>query len=102
MGFDLANPAVASFKDVPKAHFAYPSIETLATKGIVSGVGNRSFQPAQPCTREQLSFILANLGEFEVEQLFAGTPKDSKTLKRRELSRILYRLLRLKLGLENR
>ena len=99
MGFDLINPSVPSFQDVPKNHFAYPSIETLAAKGIVSGVGNRRFQPAQPCTREQLSFILNNLGEFEIDKLFAGTPRDAKTLKRRELSRILYRLLRLNLGL---
>lgn len=98
MGFDLTNPAVPSFQDVPKKHFAYSSIETLAAKKIVSGVGNQRFQPSQPCTREQFSFILGNLGQFKSDELFAGTPKDANPLKRRELSRILYRLLRLKLG----
>lgn len=101
MGFNLVNPSVPSFEDVPPGHFAYPSIETLAAKGIISGVGNGRFAPAKPCTRKQLSFILNNLGQFEFDQLFAGTPRDNQTLKRRELSRILYRLLRLKLGLPN-
>ena len=96
MGFDLVNSSVPSFQDVPREHFAYQSIETLAAKGIVSGVGNRRFAPTQPCTREQLSFILGNLGGWEINQLFAGTPIDATTLKRRELSRILYRLLHLK------
>ncbi|HAC62206.1 MAG TPA: hypothetical protein DCF68_01395, partial [Cyanothece sp. UBA12306] len=92
MGFDLVNPSVPSFIDVPKEHFAYQSIETLAAKGIISGVGNRRFAPAQPCTRQQLSWILANLGGLNINQLFAGTPLDASTLKRRELSRVIYRL----------
>lgn len=97
MGFELINPNTPSFVDVPTSHFAYSSIETLAAKNLVSGVGNQRFNPSDPCTREHLSFMVANLGDFPVNEIFSGTPQDNKPLERRELSRILYRLLCFKL-----
>ena len=96
MGFELLNPESPTFVDVPKNHFAYRAIETMAAKGIVSGMGNGYFAPSSRCTREQLTFIVGKSGDFNVYQLFgsSGTPMDAQPLKRRELSRILYLVLR--------
>ena len=96
MGFELLNPGSPTFVDVPKNHFAYRAIETMAAKGIVSGIGNGYFAPSSRCTREQLTFIVGKSGDFNVYQLFrsSGTPMDAQPLKRRELSRILYLVLR--------
>ena len=101
MGFELLNPLFPTFYDVPKEHFAYRAIETMAAKGIVSGVGNGYFAPNLRCTREQLAFIVGKSGDFDVFQLFAvsGTPLDARPLLRRELSRILYMVLRSQYGI---
>ncbi len=102
MGFELINPQSPSFIDVPKRHFAYRAIETMAAKGIVSGVGNGYFAPSVQCTREQLAFIVGKSGDFDVLRLFSvsGTPLDAQPLLRRELSRILYMVLRSQYGIE--
>ncbi|NES03016.1 MAG: S-layer homology domain-containing protein, partial [Okeania sp. SIO2F4] len=95
-------PQFPTFTDVPKEHFAYRAVETMAAKGIVSGIGNGYFAPNLRCTREQLAFIIAKSGDFDVYQLFgnSGTPLDSQPLKRRELSRILYLVLRSQYGID--
>lgn len=36
----------ATFTDVPTSHWAYSSIENMATKGVVNGVGQGKFAPA--------------------------------------------------------
>ncbi|RQH21079.1 FAD-dependent oxidoreductase [Okeania hirsuta] len=102
MGFEMLNPEFPTFLDVPKEHFAYRAIETMAAKGIVSGVGNGYFAPNLQCTREQLAFIVGKSGDFDVFQLFgtSGTPLDAQPLKRRELSRILYMVLRSQYGID--
>ncbi len=99
MGFELLNPEFPTFYDVPKEHFAYRAIETMAAKDIVAGVGNGNFAPNLQCTREQLGFIVGESGDFDVYQLFSDTPLDAQPLKRRELSRILYRVLRSRYGI---
>nr|WP_238717951.1 FAD-dependent oxidoreductase [Petrachloros mirabilis] len=61
MALDLLRPETPTFIDVPPTHFAYTSIETLAAKGIVAGVGQQRFAPSQPLLREHLAILLAKV-----------------------------------------
>jgi FAD dependent oxidoreductase/S-layer homology domain len=90
-------PTHPSFTDVPPNHVAYQSIKTLFEKGIIVGVGNRRFAPNRNATREHLATMLNKSGA-NVDIMFAGTPMNSQNLHRRELSRVLYKLLQTKLG----
>jgi hypothetical protein len=90
-------PTHPSFTDVPPNHVAYQSIETLFEKGIIVGVGNQRFAPNRNATREHLATMLNKSGA-NVDIMFAETPMNSQNLHRRELSRVLYKLLQTKLG----
>ena len=81
-----------SFTDVPPEHPAYASIEALFAKGIVVGVGRRRFAPERSATRQELGTMLGKAGD-NLTSSFKETPQDSRTLFRRELSRVLYRML---------
>lgn len=48
----------ARFPDVPSSHPAYQAIESLASKGIVSGGSDGLFRPDAPVTRGQTAKIL--------------------------------------------
>lgn len=105
LNLTIVVPARPTFSDVPKTHWAYGVIETLADKNIVSGVDPGLFAPDRPMIREHLSFLIARVLEqtnlviaYDVFQR-TGTPKDSTVLKRRDLSRIFYELLKAKLGI---
>ncbi len=91
MGFDLIQPPTPTFVDVPPTHFAYPSIETLAAKGIVAGVGQQRFAPAQPLLREHLAILIAKVAPAHLNAI--NLPRDRQPAQRRELSRSLYSLL---------
>lgn len=93
LGLPLITPEIPSFVDVPRSHFAYSSIETLKARGIVSGVGDQRFAPSSQITREQFAILMANVNAGALVQLFTDTPRDASLLRRRELSRTLYRLL---------
>ena len=99
LGLSLVARTTPTFIDVPRSHFAYQSIETLYSNGITVGIGNQRFAPERPCTRQQLSIFISKVGESGFERVFLETPQDSGNLRRRELSRVLYRVLRIKLGL---
>lgn len=49
----------ATFKDVPKTHWAYEAIESLAKTGIVKGFPDNTFRPGDKMTREQFAIVLA-------------------------------------------
>ena len=51
--------AAVSFDDVQSGHWAKSYIEELASKGILSGVGNGLFKPEDYVTREQFAKIIA-------------------------------------------
>ncbi|NJN05073.1 MAG: FAD-dependent oxidoreductase [Leptolyngbyaceae cyanobacterium RM1_1_2] len=88
-------PPIPSFWDVrPGGHWAYKMIETLSSHGLVAGVGYGRFAPDAPMTREQFSFLLKKATPDVYEQAFAKTPRDSQVLQRRELSRLLYSVLK--------
>ncbi len=97
LSLELITPSRPSFADVPSNHIAYRSIETLFEKGIIVGVGNQQFAPNRNATREHLATMLNKSGA-NADIMFAETPMNSQNLHRRELSRVLYKLLQTKLG----
>ncbi|NJN24324.1 MAG: FAD-dependent oxidoreductase, partial [Acaryochloridaceae cyanobacterium RL_2_7] len=100
LDFPLITPNTPSFIDVSPNYFAYSSIETLKSRGIISGVGGNYFAPSNPITREHFAILMSHVQSEDFIQLFAETPRDSCTLRRRELSRTLYRLLQINLGIK--
>ena len=76
-------------------------IETLVAKQIVAGIGDRRFAPERPITREQLSFLVKKALPAAYDRAFARTPIDKQVAQRRELSRVLYEVMRVKLGIAN-
>jgi hypothetical protein len=97
LSLELLNPKTATFQDVSPTYFAFRSIETLYAQGIIKGVGNQQFAPEQSMTREQFAILVGKVVPNLLQEVFAGTPMDSQILRRRELSRILYRLLQTRL-----
>jgi FAD dependent oxidoreductase/S-layer homology domain len=97
LSLELSAPTRPSFIDVSPDRSAYKSIETLFKKGIVVGVGDRHFAPERSATREHLAIMLGKAGA-NAEILFAETSINAQNLHRRELSRVLYKLLQTKLG----
>ncbi len=98
LSLELSTSASPTFTDVPPDYFAYASIETLFAQGLISGVGNRRFGPERATTREQLAIVLGKAVPADLDVLFTDVPIDTQVLQRKELSRVLYRLLKAKLG----
>ncbi len=93
-------PPQPTFTDVqPGQHWAYEAIETLYAHGMIAGVGGHRFAPDVPITREQLSFVVKKAMPEVYDQAFARTPRDRQNLQRRELSRVLYEVLKGRLGI---
>ncbi|MEL6381650.1 MAG: FAD-dependent oxidoreductase [Cyanobacteria bacterium J06626_18] len=93
-------PAKPTFSDVqPGRHWAYTAIETLHAQGLVIGVGGNRFAPDLPITREQLSFLVGRAMPEVMVKAFVETPRDRQFLQRRELSRVLYEVMKAKLGI---
>jgi hypothetical protein len=93
-------PASPTFHDVvPGEHWAYIPIETLSAHGMIAGIGRNRFAPDAPITREQLSFLVKRAMPEVYDRAFARTPIDRHNLQRRELSRVLYEVLKGQLGI---
>ena len=97
LGFDLIMPDQPTFTDVVPQHWAYASIETLTAKVTLSGIRDRRFFPSRSVTRQELGALIGDFMPNALEIAFANTPQDSGLLKRRELSRVLYKVLQVKL-----
>lgn len=105
----LVHPTSPTFIDVPPQHWAYESIETLHAAGLATGLGNQRFAPNQPATRLQLSILIKKAEQLSIlindtlpsiiNSVFSRTPRDTQNLQRRELSRVLYEVLQVKLNL---
>jgi len=52
-------PATATFNDVPTNHWAFQSIEAMASSGITSGCDASNFCPDDTLTRAQMAVFLA-------------------------------------------
>ena len=55
----LADPATASFTDVPKGDYYYPYIEGAKAAGVVNGNTATTFNPKASITRQQALAIIA-------------------------------------------
>ena len=100
LNLEKQTPATPTFKDVqPGKHWAYATIETLYAQGLVIGVGGDRFAPDLPITREQLSFLVKRAMPEVYGKAFAETPRDRQFLQRRELARVLYEVMKTKLGI---
>lgn len=96
LGLEKKTPPRPTFSDVPPGgHWAYETIETLHSHGLIAGVGGHRFAPDQPMTREQLGFLIQRTVPTVVERAFARTPRDKRWLQRRELSRVFYEVLKM-------
>jgi hypothetical protein len=93
LGLELLNSPSVTFTDVPPSHFAFQSVETLSAKSIVHGVGHQKFAPDRPITREHMAILIEKIVPNQLASIFQDIPMDTHALLRRELSRILYRLL---------
>jgi hypothetical protein len=58
-GWQLQDPQLATFSDVPRDSTFYTYIETAVAHGIVSGYQDATFRPGNNATRAQLSKMLA-------------------------------------------
>jgi hypothetical protein len=94
LGLELMNPTIPTFKDVPTEHFAFSSIETLFAQGVIRGIGRQRFGAELAATREQLAIMLGKTVSMAQEILFSDLPINGDPLQRRELSRVLYRVLK--------
>ncbi len=65
----------ASFKDVPKDHFAYEAVEFLKENSVISGYEDGTFRPGQQVNRaEAIKLIVAPLiQDAQLEQAKAAT-----------------------------
>ena len=88
-------PTQPTFTDVqPGKHWAYSNIETLKAQGMIAGVGKGRFSPDTPITRLQLSYLIKASVPEAYEKAFANLTVDKTPLKRRELSRAFYELMK--------
>ncbi|MEO1621658.1 MAG: FAD-dependent oxidoreductase [Cyanobacteria bacterium J06632_3] len=88
-------PTQPTFTDVqPGKHWAYSNIETLKAQGMIAGVGKGRFSPDTPITRLQLSYLIKASVPEAYEKAFANLTVAKTPLKRRELSRAFYELMK--------
>jgi hypothetical protein len=94
------SPSQPTFKDVGRGqHWAYEAIETLYAHGMIAGISRDRFAPDAPITREQLSFLVKKAMPEAYDNAFRRTPRDRQNLQRRELSRVLYEVLKARLDI---
>lgn len=76
----FAAPAFAAnpFVDVPAGHWAYDSIEHLASRGIISGYPDGSYKGAQPMTRYEMASMVGRA----VANLENAHAQDAELLKK--------------------
>ena len=100
MCLEQQTPATPTIQDVqPGKHWADATIETLYAQGLIAGVGGDRFAPDHPITREQLSFLVKKAMPEAYDRAFTKPPRDRRRLHRRELSQVLYEVMKSKLGI---
>lgn len=60
LGLNMNASGSQTFSDVPTTNWAYPSIETVRTTGLVSGYPNGLFMPSRSISRAEAMAVLAN------------------------------------------
>lgn len=77
--YAIGNPEIA-FRDVPAAHWANLSVESLAARGIVKGVGANVFEPNRAITRAEFAQLLVtafDLMDASATADFADVPRNA-------------------------
>lgn len=71
-------PTTVSFVDVPANAWYAKAVNTLASLGIVTGVGNNEFDPNRPITRAEFTAIAMRFtnGAVTGENIFSDVTKD--------------------------
>ena len=59
-GVSYATDITQTYTDVPASHWAYDSIESCNTKGLIQGIGNNLFDPEAPLTRAHVVQLCYN------------------------------------------
>ncbi len=73
LGLDITNiPGQATFKDVPKSHWANPYVETAYREGIVTGISSDLFGVNDLCTREQMTVMFVRALGVSYSSIHAG------------------------------
>jgi FAD dependent oxidoreductase/S-layer homology domain len=96
LGLEPVNSAQPTFVDVPTDHLAYPSIEALFSKGFVKGIGRNRFAPEQPLTQDHFAILVGKALKSIGSETLIDFSKGRKPILHRELSRVLYRLLKIR------
>ena len=79
-GTDSNNKTNASFSDMDAYLWAKDSVESLASAGIINGIGNGEYAPARNVTREEFVKMLTlgmKLTGAQADADFSDVPKDS-------------------------
>lgn len=71
-----ASASETTYKDVPKTHWAYEAIESLAKAGILKGFPDGTFKPSQKVTREQFAVVLVLTLKLPTDDKAAQTFSD--------------------------
>ena len=65
------------FSDVPRSHWAYDAVNSLAAKGLIDGYPDSTFKGKQNVTRYQLAMITARLvANLETMRNNSGVTKE--------------------------
>lgn len=67
MGTSFANSPEESFKDVPKDHWAYESVQKLVDSGVVTGYPDGEFKGDRQITRYEMSMVVAKAIDHYME-----------------------------------
>lgn len=65
--FPLSASAAVKFSDVPSGAWYYKDVNSLVSKGIMTGTGNNMFSPNSHLTRGQVTAILARVALSETD-----------------------------------
>ena len=71
--------SAASFKDVPRDHWAYDDIQFLTQKSIIKGFSNDTFQPLKTLTRKDAAVMIIRALKLPVPSKPQMVPTDLKS-----------------------
>ena len=77
------NTPAKSFSDVPRTHWAYNYIATMATRGIINGYSDGTFKPSNKVTRAEWAKLLTMTAEIplynDYKTIISNCATDVKT-----------------------
>jgi len=56
------------FSDVPKKHWAYEAVNSLAAKGLLEGYADGKFKGAKAMTRYEMALLVARLIDKKIRR----------------------------------